>query len=184
MPQSSVRPCRGAVTPSKNAGSQSRRPRFRRQRLDADCLTPLYPSLPDTALAVGCSPGQAESPVPTPQSQEFGWIALRAGHIRVAPSRCIPCGTSWRGADLQARCPSVGYVGAAVYLRLSLCPVSFKAPSVRCTGRYQFGQQLYGFGPFGRLTASQGLVIVLVGFAEVSGCRLGVMHLGLDFVLL
>jgi hypothetical protein len=77
MPQSNVDRAEAQLTPSKNAGSQSLRPRFRRQRLDADCLTPLYPFLPDTALAVGCSPGQAESPVPTPQSQEFGWIAFR-----------------------------------------------------------------------------------------------------------
>jgi len=61
--------CRGAVTPSKNAGSQSRRPRFRRQRQDADCLTPSNPLLPDTALALA-RPGEGGVTSSFPLAQE------------------------------------------------------------------------------------------------------------------
>jgi hypothetical protein len=76
----SRRLCRGAVTPSVLGRKSHRRPRFRRQRLDADCLTPLYPFLPDTALAVGCCPGRAESPVHAPERK------------RIQFSDGLPCG--------------------------------------------------------------------------------------------
>ena len=87
--------------------------------MDAGCLTPMCPiELPDTALrlAGGLGQGGVGRPCPLPQKG--------VGDSRLRPLLVRPCGTSRRGAELQAGCPNGGLC--------TIVPnVLSEAPSVR-----------------------------------------------------